>query len=500
MINHGISRNSTEGSNTMARLRLSYGHKFTKPQRTLRVNFDGTLQNGNQTSYNYTIRHFTILPTDTLNQRVQSLNNTNRWNMGITYTEPLIRDFILSLSYNVSSSENSNERLQHHYNPITNKFDDFDTVFSNNFGDYFFQQNVLVQIQKQVEKYNYSLGLGMLPSHRSSFVEGQPDVPQSVFNLAPQARFSYKFDKQTSLNLRYNGSTRQPRTFQLQHIPTNTDPSNVFLGNPELKPEFNHQIHAQFSHFSEEKKSNIFASFWFDLTQNHIANVTIFNPDLFPDIPLDSAIFRPGGRITTYDNVDLIYSGNGHMTYGMPFFNEKLRISVSASGSIRNSKAIIDNEINIINTVGMHPNLSVMWKRDAYSIRLSGGMGKTNSRFSLQSDRNNVSDFSSLGADFTWQIIKDKLSLSTDINYQDQRGLAAGLNPTFTLWNAQLSYNIGKKNDAQLLLRVVDILNDRQDTWRWASGNSIQDITYFNTLRRFFMVSFIYNKRQTATQ
>ena len=503
IINKGRTESSSESSNHNLRLQLSYGHRFAKPRRTFRINVDGTLTERNSDAKNFTIRHFSEFsefPSDTTNRQMISVGNTYLFSAGATYVEPLPRDFTLSFTYRVAGNENKNERSQYNFNPITEKFDQLDSVFSNNFGNSFFQQTLSAQIQRTTEKYTYSLGFNAMPSRTLSFVEGQPDISRDVFNLGPQASFRYNFTKQSNLNFRYNGTTNQPREFHLQQVPSNLNPSIVSLGNPELKPEFEHRIHLQFSHFSAENHSNIHTSFQIHATQNKIANVTLYNPDLFPsNIVLDSAIFRPGGRINTYANIidDFDYSVWGHISYGRPFFERKLHVNVSIGINVRNSKNVIDESINVMNTLGISPGLRLMYREDRFNIGLNGGISPTNTTFSLQPERNDGFNRKHAGADFSLHIIKDKLTLTSDITYQTQTGMSAGFNPTSTIWNAQLSYNIGKTNNAQLLLRVVDILNNRQDTFRWTWDNSINDITYKNTLRRFFMVSFIYNKRQT---
>lgn len=498
MINQGTTQNPFEYSGTTARLHLSYGHRFAKPQRTLRVNFDGMLYNGNDRWYMHTIRHFAVLPSDTTNLHVISLSNRHNFGAGVIYTEPLAENFILSLTYRLSNNESRSERDQYNFNSNTNEFDLLDTAFSNDFGNSFFQQTLSAQIQRTMERHTYSLGFNLTQSKTLSFIEDLPNVSQNVFNFGPQASFRYNFSNQSNLNLRYQGMTRQPQVFQLRPVPSNSNPSVVFLGNPKLKPEFTHSIHAHFSHFSSERHSNIHSSLQFDLTQNRIANVTIQNPDLFPDIPLDSAIFRPGGRINTFENVGLEYRGWGHFSYGIPLFERRLHLSISTSANIGNSKNIIDDRTNVINSLGVSQGLRMMYREERFHIGLNGHIGRTNTTFSLQPERNDVSNRTAAGADFSLHIIKDRLILSSDINYQTQTGMSVGFNPTSTIWNAQLIYTIGRNNNAQLLLRVSDILNNRQDTFRWTHDNAISDITLRNTLRRMFMVSFIYNKRQTG--
>jgi len=497
MINQGTMQNPFEYFGSTARLHLSYGHRFTKPRRTIRFNFDGTLYGGDDRWYMYTIRHFAVLPSDTTNLHIVSLNNRHNLAASVIYTEPLTENFTLSLTYNLSNNESRSERDQFHFNAITGEFDLLDTAFSNNFGNSLFRQSVSTQIHGSTERAIYSFGFHLTQSKTLSVIENLSDVSQNVLNFGPQASFRYSFNNQASLNLRYHGITRQPEISQLRPLPSNANPSILSVGNPYLRPEFRHSFQADFNHFSAERHSNMNAMLQFDLTQNQISRATIHNPDLFPDIPLDSALFRPGGRINTFENVGLVHQIWGNLSYGMPFFERRFHVSVSVRGNANNAKNMIDKQINVMNSFGVFPALRMMYRQERFHIGLNSSVGRTTTTFSLQPERNDVSDFISVGSDFTWHIIRDRLALSSDINYRTQTGMSAGFNPTSTIWNTQLSYTFGRNNNAQLLLRVSDILNNRQDTFRRTFENTISDITHRNTLRRLLMVSFVYNKQQT---
>jgi len=497
MINQGTMRNPFEYAGTTARLRFSYGHRFAKPRRTIRFNFDGTLYGGDRRSYAYTIRHFAVLPSDTTNLHI--VNFGNRLNLGasVIYTEPLSENFTLSLTYNVSNNEWQNERDQFHFNAITGEFDVLDTAFSNNFGSSLFRQSLSTQIHGSTERITYSFGLHLTQSRTLSVIENLSDVTQNAFNFGPQASFRYRFNNQASLNLRYHGVTRQPEISQLRPLPSNTNPSILSVGNPYLRPEFGHSIQADFNHFSAERHSNMNATVQLDLTQNRIARATIYNPDLFPDIPLDSALFRPGGRINTFENVGLVHQAWAHFSYGIPFFERRFHVSASVRGNVNNAKNVIDNQINVMNSFGVFPALRMMYRQERFHIGLNSSIGRTTTTFSSQPERNDISDRFAVGADFTVHIIRDRMALSSDINYRTQTGMSAGFNPTSTIWNVQLSYSFGRNNNAQLLLRVSDVLNNRQDTFRFIHENVILDVTHRNTLRRLLMVSFVYNKQQS---
>ena len=71
-------------------------------------------------------------------------------------------------------------------------------------------------------------------------------------------------------------------------------------------------------------------------------------------------------------------------------------------------------------------------------------------------------------------------------------GYSEDYNPRFTLWNAQMSWNVGKTNAGQIRFRIVDILNNNNNTQRNVRETYIEDVTY-NRLQRYFLVAFTYN-------
>jgi hypothetical protein len=130
-------------------------------------------------------------------------------------------------------------------------------------------------------------------------------------------------------------------------------------------------------------------------------------------------------------------------------------------------------------------------------VSLNGRIQLSSARYSLQP--NNNFQTASGGADFTWQIIKNKLMISSDLRFERTYGYSDDFNRGFTLWNAQLSYNIGNANQGQVRLRVADILNGNQSIRRNATENRIEDI-WINTLPRYVILSFTYNLNSSLRQ
>ncbi len=497
MINEGEIDNYSEGSSFSARLRTDYRHRFAKPRRTISFELDGSYSINNTTEYNYSLNDFAMQSNNEIvDQRVTNDGNRYSWSAQVAYTEPLIRDFTLELRYRISNSEDQTEKLAFDYDG--QGYGLRDSTYSNIYSNLYYDQRFEIRIQKNKEKYRYSFGLGVFPANSLSHLEGRQDISQKVFNIAPQAQFRYNFSKQSNLNFRYSGRTNQPSVTQLQPVPDNSDPLNIRVGNPELKPSFNHRFFAMYNNFFENL-SSIFTSVNVNMTQNQITNITIYDPSLFPHIQMDSSVLNPGVRLIMADNVDFVYSANAMLAYSTPIFSQKITLSSTTNGGVNNSKSVIDKDENVLNNVSLGENLRITYRLERFDVSLNGRIRWNDAKYSLQSERNNAYYTMSGGADFNWQIVKNKLILSSDLSFSNTYGYADGYNPRYTTWNAQLAWNIGKSNAGQFRIRIADILNDNKNTQRNATASYIEDITY-NTLPRYVMLSFTYNLNTAKSQ
>ena len=93
--------------------------------------------------------------------------------------------------------------------------------------------------------------------------------------------------------------------------------------------------------------------------------------------------------------------------------------------------------------------------------------------------------------DITYTILK-KINLSSDFDYFVNSGRSDGFNQSIPLWNASAAIFLFKKKNGELRLSVYDILNQNKSINRVTGENYIED-DYTQVLKRFFMLSFMYN-------
>jgi hypothetical protein len=82
----------------------------------------------------------------------------------------------------------------------------------------------------------------------------------------------------------------------------------------------------------------------------------------------------------------------------------------------------------------------------------------------------------------------------SDINNQSYRGLGAGYNQNFTLWNASVGKKFLKNNAGELKLTVFDILKQNNSITRNVTETYVQDVTN-RVLTQYAMLTFTYTLR-----
>ena len=72
-------------------------------------------------------------------------------------------------------------------------------------------------------------------------------LSRNAINYSPTINFKYTFSKQTTLKINYRGRTAQPGMTDLYRKKDISDPLNIRLANPELKPSCNNNISGTFN-------------------------------------------------------------------------------------------------------------------------------------------------------------------------------------------------------------------------------------------------------------
>jgi hypothetical protein len=262
-------------------------------------------------------------------------------------------------------------------------------------------------------------------------------------------------------------------------VPDVTDTLNIKIGNPNLKQEFNHNFTIGYNSFNILTFRLLAANLNFSATQNKIVNSISVNGPV---------------QITRYDNLDGYYRGSSFVTLGLPFKNVKWKgssVNITNNLSYTRDVSMVRLLKNYTKTFMATQGLGVNLNKEKWDIGLRTNFTYNDVKYTVNTTLDEAYLTQTYTGDFSFTFPKS-IILATDFSYLINTGRAEGYNQSIPLWNASLKKQVFKKKNGELRFSVNDILNQNQNISRLASDNYVQD-TRSIVLRRYFMVSFLFN-------
>ncbi|HEX5024405.1 MAG TPA: outer membrane beta-barrel protein, partial [Agriterribacter sp.] len=380
-------------------------------------------------------------------------------------------------NYGYSNTTSSADRVTYDYN--NGKYDELNTLLTN---DYNFLVNtnaggLAYRIAKK--KYNISFG-GDLAYQAYKQVDNIKDSSFRYYrtNLFPKANFSYNIKPQTRIGFSYNGSTQQPTIQQIQPVAENNDPLNIFVGNPDLEPAFNHRFSLFFNDYKVLKERGIWANGSFNLTDNAITT--------------NNAIDSLGRRIYQSVNSSGIYNYWSYIGYHMKISSINTRINFNINASGGKGINFVNQEKNITQSNSYSAGAGAYYSiENKIGINFRGNLSYNTSVSSINKDVKTDYWLNSYNID-TYFALPYKFDLSTDADFNfRQQTSVFDKNRNTIIWNASLGKRLFKET-CSLKFSVNDILNQNIGFRRDIQSNFISENTY-TTLRRFWLLTFTWN-------
>ena len=473
------STGSSESKN--ANLSASYIRRFKKKGRSLSVN--ATSWYGESEGAYVQISDLRYYNTQGLQDSAKHINQYNpnssanrNVSAGFSYTDVFSKTLNMSAGYNLSAS--SNEDQVSAFDRASSPLNDLlDSALSSNFklktlsGRY----NAALNYAKDKVSANVALNVSDVRYRQNDALQGT-QLNRDFMNWMPNANFRYQLSKSASLSFGYNGETRQPGAYQLQPLRQNSDPLNITIGNPELKPEFSNRFNYNYRVYQPTQDQGI----------NFRGNYQTTFDAIVSNRTTDSA----GTNIYQWSNLNgarpsswnLYTEFYGHATK-LDFI---VSINLTVDGSV--SFNYINNQLNKSKYVSYSPQLDIWKNKGTYSYSFSIGPSYTTGSSSLQQAiNNNTKGF------FTSLNYYTKLPLNffmgSDINYK-----YSAKNQVFDRSFEQLlikSY-VGrtflKSEGLKVTLTGNDLLNQNTGYSRSSSQGSFSE-SRNATIKRYFMFS-----------
>ena len=487
-INNSRRKSNNDAANDAVFTSLLWRHKFKRASRTLSINTDISWTRSQNEGLLYSINNYfiggIIDHRDTLDQENIRDNESKNATARIAYTEPLSKNAYLELSHSFTYNSTTNDRIVN-ADDGSGKYEERVDSLSNSFRFDRMVNTPGLNFRVNKKKITYSLGSSVGFSHfAQKNITANSEIDYRYVNFFPRASVTYKFKPSENLRFNYNGSTTAPTLEQLQPIPVNTDPLNIYIGNPDLDQAFRHNFNLNYSSWNALRERNLWGNMTFTLTQNAFTQF--------------SAIDSSGRRIYQTVNTDGIYNFYLNLDYGFKVTDTKWRLNFGPNMNIsQNIDFVSDVQLTAMakNTTvteryGMRIYIS-QYEKDKYNFYVGPNMTWNRSRASV----NSASDVN------YWQIagwaggtvtLPGKLELGTDLNTElRQKTEGFTENSNFTIWNATLTKRV-IKNQLEFKIGIYDILNQNKGYQRNLSSYSYTE-SYYNTLKRFWLFKITWN-------
>lgn len=482
-INTRNSNNSSNGNGYDVDARLEFSRKLNSKGRVFSASLSGGVGDSYNQGLNYSdIRYYRAeqsAKNEVIDQKYRFDNNSFNYRAYVSWVEPLGRNNFLQMTY--SFSQRKQESLK---NSLTKdnegNYAVLDTANSNSYRNNFFSQRVSLSFKAQRQKYTYTFGLNLDPSYsRSESFVGDTvlsKLNRRVVNLSPMANFNYKFGKTSALMIRYNGTTSQPSMSQLQPVPDVSDPLNVRVGNPDLKPRYTNNLFIHYHKFEPKKQQALMFMVMGSYVLNDIVSYSTYNQN--------------GGRLTTYKNVNGNFNGSARAVVNTPLKNRKFSVNSMSMAMYANSKGFINGEKNTNKNVVLSERAGLDFRSSYLDLGINGNVRYNQASNTLQAQSDRKTWNYGVGGTTAIYLPLD-IKLESDISWSSNSGYADGFKQNEVLWNASASKSFLKNNQGTLRFKIYDILQQRSNISRSVTASSTTD-TEYNTLNSYFMFHFIY--------
>ncbi len=439
---------------------------------------------------------------------------TRNFSFQTTYSEPIIKNTFLQMSYSFQYRNNYSDRKTYDFSGLREAFGegivpaygsvenylasvegDREDYLSKSLSRYSEYRNYIHDINLQLrivrESYNLSLGARYVPQsshYRQDYRGVFVDTVRHTSTLTPTAQFRYRFGRQNTLNLDYHGQTQHPSITQLLDITDDSNPLNISKGNPALKPAFTNTMNVSYNNYINSRRQSITANVSFSTTSNSISNKVTYDDNT-------------GGRVTQPENINGNWNMRGNFMFGSAL-DKEANWNVSTSTSVNYSNYVnyitlnrnSNSEKNTTKTTVLQERLKGSYRNSWFEVELNGDVNLNSARNVLQSSANRDTWHYSYGCSFNIRLPWD-MTIDTSINQSMRRGYSdATYNTNEIIWNAQITQQILPRRRLVVTLQFYDLLGQQSNFSRQLSANSRSDREY-NAVNSYAMLHVVYQFR-----
>ncbi|MFB0496110.1 hypothetical protein ABID99_002347 [Mucilaginibacter sp. OAE612] len=472
-------------------------HTFKKPKRNFSIQAGFTQSNSQikgdkSTEYRYYLdtTQNTLVKDSLSHLIINKTSNSKVYRSVVTYVEPLTARAQLEFTGQIRNAVYDNKAISD--TVLANGQLQELTRLENTYHFSFTETRATVDYRYSGRKSNLSLGATFVPTALSGTqvdnnTANNVSTSRLDFRIIPVFRYSYSWSTSERFQIAYSGINTEPEFQQIQPFIDRSDPNNIIIGNPNLKPTFTHSVTASYNKYFPNDKFNISFNVDGRLYDNQVAtnivqitapisatlNKTI-NEINYVNINGDKAI-TGGYSISKQLNDRNYYLGlNGSITYG--YFN-----AVSNSISYHTSQWDFNERFGP--QISLNDNKFIISPYIGYEVNRSFTNTLNATSNTIQTTKLAIDGQIYLPRNFQLHYNAIKNYISGFTNYkQNPLVINAGFEKRFSMRTQSLA----------LTFDVFDLLHQNNFLQQSVTPQSIT-YTQSNTLSRYFLVGLKLN-------
>lgn len=477
-IQQSQTRNTTQANSNEigVNTRLLYRKKFGRKGRVLVL--QGQLGVQNLSSQDQLMNEQTFagpLGQIAFNQRQPLENRRMNYDVQVSFVEPIGKGKALEIKYQRNNFDNNS--FKDFYNTDVSP-EEFLDALSNRYTNAFTFDRGYLNYMYRSKKLNLTLGTSVQYSTLNGFITtSETRINRDFLNVLPSLRFRWRISNSQNLELNYNTNMNAPSMQQLRPVVDNNNPTNIYIGNPNLGAEYAHRFGMNYYSFDQFSGTYTSGGFYGNYTQNSITNKVTTDANL-------NQTSRPV-------NVDYNATINGYASFSTPMRWMAAKVRVRANGRYNQGLVFVNDVENTISRRTNSVKISLEnFKKKRMDIRIGARFSQNFTAYSKSSDldRNFMQEDYFVEGDLdigkTWE-------LTTSFTQSVYTGEAfAGGAQTIPLFKASLAKSF-MANKLQIKFSVFDILNRNQGITRNSRLNFVEE-QRVQTIGRYFMISLSY--------
>jgi outer membrane receptor protein involved in Fe transport len=256
-------------------LTANYVHSFAKEGHELTVDYTTSFSKEQEDNHYTNTYRVPVTPPTYDNTLITQGDNESQFS--VEYVNPVTEDINVEAGYILESSRSDMNFFGESKNPITGLWIE-DLEKTNHFK---YDQHIHVlygTYEQDFGKFGFLAGLRAEDAFlNANQITTDTVVKNNYFRIYPSLHLAYKLTDQHELQLNYSHRIRRPEGDEMNPFPEWSDPYNLRIGNPHLKPADVHSL--EFGYQYKKNKTTFLSTLYYRYTYNGMTDITKFIND-----------------------------------------------------------------------------------------------------------------------------------------------------------------------------------------------------------------------------